>query len=154
MILTPTKAHNQYMPAMAAISQSLATYGHPPVQLVFTDNVRADKMKLESIFPSLQSNVEPIPDHSSYERLTCPPEWHIVSLSTSFQIETRLRSIMEDIPEGGELYVGVDMEWPVDRCTSIQGRVAVISIAWDKEIILIQVGNYDSLGQLEVINYI
>lgn len=61
---------------------------------------------------------------------------------------------MEDIPEGGELCVGVDMEWPVDRCTSIQGRVAVISIAWDKEIILIQVRIYDDLGQPGAIKYI
>jgi hypothetical protein len=46
---------------------------------------------------------------------------------------------MEDIPEGGELLVGMDMEWLVDLSSSIQGHVAVISIALEKEIYLLQV---------------
>ena len=124
MVLTPTKAHNQYMPALATIPQSLKAYGHAPVELVFTDSVRADKTELENIFPSL-----PILDHSSYEQLECPPNWRITILSSSFQIESWLSSLMDDISNGEEMFVGMDMEWPVDQSSSIHGRVAVISIA-------------------------
>ena len=139
MILTPTKAHNQYTPALLAISHSLEVYGHPPVDLVFTDNVRGDKAELENIFPSLLRDVQPIPDQSSYPTLSCPPEWQITILSSSFQIESRLNSLMEDVSDDGELVVGLDMEWPVDRSCSISGRVAVISIALEREIYLLQV---------------
>jgi len=141
MVLTPTKAHNQYMPALATIPQSLKAYGHAPVELVFTDNVRADKMELENIFPSLCRDVLPIPDHSSYEQLECPLDWRITILSSSFQIESWLSSLMDDISNGEEMFVGMDMQWPVDRSSSIHGRVAVISIARDKEIYLLQVSD-------------
>jgi hypothetical protein len=141
MILTPMKAHDQYMPALVAISQSLHTYGHPPVELIFTDNVHADKMELENVFSSLQLNVEQIPDHSSLEHLKYPSDWGITILSSPFQIENRLRSIMEDIPDGGELFVGMDIEWPADHFSSIQGQVAVISIACNQEIYLLQVSD-------------
>lgn len=139
MVLTPTKAHNQYMSALATIPQSLKAYGHAPVELVFTDNVWADKMELENIFPSLCRDILPIPDHSAYEQLECPPDWHITILSLSFQIESWLSSLMDDISNGEEMFVGMDMEWPVDRSSLIHGQVAVISIAQEKEIYLLQV---------------
>jgi hypothetical protein len=139
MILTPSKSHSQYMPALAAISQSLKMYGHPPVELVFTDNVRGDKAELEKVLPSLCKDVVPVPDHSLFEKLGVPGDWSVTILSSPFQINARLSSMMEDIPDGGELLVGMDMEWPVDLNSSIQGRVAVISIAFEKEIYLLQV---------------
>jgi hypothetical protein len=46
---------------------------------------------------------------------------------------------MEDVTQGEELYIGMDMEWPVDRTSSIQGQVVVISIAYEKNVFLLQV---------------
>jgi hypothetical protein len=114
VLFTPTKAHSQYMPALGAIPQSLELYGLPPTLAIFTDLPRGDRAKLEEMFPSLWANVVPIPDQSSHETLTYPSEWQSTILSSPFQIETHLRSIMEDVTEGEELYVGMDMEWPVD----------------------------------------
>ncbi len=47
MTLTPTKAHDQFMPALAEIPRSLKKYGYADVEVIFTDNVRADKAELE-----------------------------------------------------------------------------------------------------------
>lgn len=68
---TATKAHDQYMPALVHIPHSLCKYGHGNVQLVFTDNVRADKLELECAIPSLLKDIEPVPS-SSLDPLTIP----------------------------------------------------------------------------------
>ncbi|PBK81020.1 hypothetical protein ARMGADRAFT_1039609 [Armillaria gallica] len=47
MTLTPTKAHDQFMPTLAEILTSLKKYGHGDMELVFTDNVHAHKPELE-----------------------------------------------------------------------------------------------------------
>jgi hypothetical protein len=91
------------------------------------------------MFPSLQVNVVPIPDQSSYETLTYLLEWQSTILSSPFQIESHLRSIMGDVTEEEELYIGMDMEWLVDWASSIQGWVAVTSITYEKNVFLLQV---------------
>ena len=139
MTLTPSKAHNQFIPALTSISKSLETFGHSPMELVFTDNVRADKAELERALPELCRDVVPVPDESRYPKLELPSDWRITMLSSAYQINSRLNSMMEDIKDGEELYVGMDMEWSVDRLSSIQGRVAIISIAMDHDIYLLQV---------------
>ncbi len=93
--MTPTKAHDQFMPALQEISKSLTMYGHGPIEIVFTDNPR-------------------------------------------FQVNTRLNSIMSTISQS-EFYVALDMEWSVNRELGIQGRVAVISMTYGREIFLIPV---------------
>lgn len=60
MTLAATKAHDQFMLALAHITQSLHQYGHQDVQLVFTDNVHGDKAALEHAFPSLLCDVHPV----------------------------------------------------------------------------------------------
>ena len=119
----------------------LAKYGHTPVQAVFTDNIRGDKKALEQVFPSLLRDVVPMPS-SSLENLEIPSEWNVHSLATTFQINTRMNVIMNDLAmDDGirELHIPFDLEWPVDRDTGIHGRVALISIVYEKAIYLIRV---------------
>jgi len=130
------------MPALAEIPRSLETFGHDPLQLVFTDNVRGDKPELERVMPDLVVNVVPVPDASVLEHLTLPPPGSghdIITLSTSFQVNTRLASIMEDISTEADVFVALDMEWPVDRANGLQGRVALISFTFGREIFLLHV---------------
>lgn len=135
MVLTPTKAHNQFMPLLAQIPHSLRMYGHSDTELVFTDNVRADRAELERAFPSLCQDVVPVPSKSSLELLAIPSDWSIFDLNTDFRIRACVRDIMEDLqqlPTPGSLYLGMDMEWCVDRTNNIHGKIAVLSIAYLK----------------------
>ncbi|OBZ79508.1 hypothetical protein A0H81_01196 [Grifola frondosa] len=114
MIMTPTKAHDQFMPALRAVSDSLKTYGHGPIELVYTDNVPGDKPELEHLLPSLLNDVISVPDSSSLEHLTLPLDCNIVMLSSAFQVNTRLGSIIASLRIKEDLYAAVDMEWSVD----------------------------------------
>src|SRR5882762_3133122 len=80
MTLTINKAHNQIMPALAAIPASLQMYGHGEVELVYTDNVRGDKAELERAFPSLSQGVTPIT--AELPVLTWPSDWDPYVLGT------------------------------------------------------------------------
>jgi len=139
MVMTPTKAHSQFMPALTAVSKSLADYGHGPIELVFTDNPCLDKNELESSIPSLLKDITPVPP-SSLETLSIPQGIEILLLSSAYQVNTRLSSIMEHIKHNDEFFVALDMEWSVNREIGIQGRVALISITYGKEIFLLPVG--------------
>ncbi|KAH7919165.1 hypothetical protein BV22DRAFT_1051234 [Leucogyrophana mollusca] len=128
------------MPALAKIPKSLAQFGHSDVQVVYTDNVRGDKDVLERIFPSLLRDVTPIPTS-----LTLPDGWGVYVLSSTYQINSQLNSIMEDLRHletEQELHIAVDMEWPVDRATGIYGRVAVVSMAYKQSIYIIPLANF------------
>ncbi|GBE79022.1 hypothetical protein SCP_0202190 [Sparassis crispa] len=81
---TPTKAHDQFMPALSLIPHSLRKYGHTDVELVFTDNVHGDKAELERVFPSLSSQVSPVPS-TSQTHLALPNLWTVVILSHTYQ---------------------------------------------------------------------
>ncbi|KAL6304040.1 hypothetical protein BKA93DRAFT_749985 [Sparassis latifolia] len=81
---TPTKAHDQFMPALSLIPHSLRKYGHTDVELVFTDNVHGDKVELERVFPSLSSQVSPVPS-TSQTHLALPDLWTVVILSHTYQ---------------------------------------------------------------------
>lgn len=142
MTLTPTKAHDQFMPVLAEIPRSLQKYGHKDITALFTDNVRADKAQLERVLPSLSYDIIPVPVASSLEHLSIPLAWHVSILESTFQINTRLNILMESlecIPESDTINVAVDMEWSVDRSSGIYGRVALLSIAYEKCIYLIRV---------------
>jgi hypothetical protein len=53
MMLTATKAHDQFMPILGEISRSIAMFGHAALEVVFTDRVHTDNHKPEKMFPSL-----------------------------------------------------------------------------------------------------
>src|SRR5271155_2567327 len=140
MVLTSTKSHGQFMPALKAVDNSLQIYGHSPIEAIFTDNPRADKPELESAIPSLRKDIVPVPDPSSLEELTLPTNSVVLSLSSSFQVNTRLDSIMEHLKESGEIFVGFDAEWAVSRSTGIHAiRIALLSLTHKKDIYLIPV---------------
>jgi len=57
MMLMPTKAHNQFMPALAQIPHSLRQYGHVDTEVIFMDVPHLDGPELEHVFPSICSGV-------------------------------------------------------------------------------------------------
>ncbi|SJL13797.1 uncharacterized protein ARMOST_17245 [Armillaria ostoyae] len=133
------------MPALSEISRSLKKYGHGETELVFTDNVRADKAELERVFPSLLKDVTPIP--ASTKQLEIPENWQerIHILSTTFQVTNFFNTITEDLtllPSDGLITIPFDMEWSVDRMTGIQGRVALIQVIYNHGIYLIPLRSY------------
>jgi hypothetical protein len=145
MTFTPTKSHNQFMPALAAIADSLNMYGHKPVGTVITDCPRGDKAELEAVLPSLRKDVIPVPDPRSIAKLSLPDNPLIHALLSRYQITTRLESIMESVSGEEDFYIAVDMEWPVNVEAGIQGRVSLISITFGEEIFLIPVCHGSSL---------
>ncbi|KAI0704374.1 hypothetical protein BC835DRAFT_1317043 [Cytidiella melzeri] len=152
-VLTPTKAHDQFMPVLAAIPHSLRAYGHDDVQLVFTDNPRADKPELERAIPSLTYNVHPILPPNSLVSLEVPTDWAVYDLNTDFRIRNSLNSILEDLqklPAETCLDVAVDMEWPVDLAQGIHGKVAILSIAYEQSILLVHTSIYENGGHLNL----
>jgi hypothetical protein len=139
MTLTPTKAHDQFMPALSKIPFSLRQYGHSDIELVYTDSVRGDKAELERIFPSLVRDVHPVPS-STLPSLSLPDGWSVSELGTTYQVNMRLDSLMEDLQTiSGDAYVAMDMEWPVDLQNGIQGRVSLIQLAFHQQIYLMPV---------------
>lgn len=142
MLCVVTKSHEHFIPELGQISHSLRKYGHADTEVVFTDNPRADRAALELAIPALLKDVEPVPK-SSLDRLELPDDWAISILTSTHQVNLRLNNLLENLSsprfQNSNLPIAFDMEWPVDKTTGIQGRVALVSIGFDKEIILIQV---------------
>jgi len=139
MVLTPTKAHNQFMPALKKVVASLETYGHQPIEAIFTDNPRADRPQLENTIPSLLADVVPVPNPSDLNQITIPPEISVIELSSEFQVRVHFDSILESLPDNQDSYTAVDMEWAVDRSSGLQGKVALISVTFGQDVLLIPV---------------
>lgn len=139
MTLTSSKAHDQFMPVLAKIPDSLTMFGHVPTEVVFTDNVRADKHELEKIFPSLLKDVIPVPPYSTFEPLKLPECWTVVPLTSTHQVNMRMNIIMSHHTDIKPVITSFDMQFPVDGSTGIRGLVALIQIAYDKTVYLIQV---------------
>jgi hypothetical protein len=138
MVLTPTKAHDQFMPILAKIPKSLSMFGHGQTEVIFTDNVRGDKVELESSLPSLKDQIVPVVK-TSLEPLQLPESWTVVELSNSHQINFRLDIIMNHKTKSTLVVAAVDMEWAVDTLSGIHGPVALIQIAYQKVVYLIKV---------------
>ncbi|CDO73771.1 hypothetical protein BN946_scf185015.g99 [Trametes cinnabarina] len=122
MALSASKAHDQYIPILSKIPESLQLFGHKATQCVFTDNVRADKNQLEHAFPSLRAGVVPVPPLSDLPALEIPPTWSHVHLATPQQVNLRFNIIMNHRTANLSPTVAFDMEWPVDTTTGIHGR--------------------------------
>ncbi|KAF8328650.1 hypothetical protein F5887DRAFT_897466 [Amanita rubescens] len=139
----------QFMPALATIPHSLREYGHEDVGLVFTDNVHADKNELERVFPSLLQDVKPVPLSTSMECLEVPAEWTTTILESAYQISTRLNIILQQLdmlPADQFIDIAMDMEWSVNRTEGIQGRIALVTIAFSHCIYLIRLSKFVSSG--------
>ncbi|KAG1732182.1 uncharacterized protein EDB91DRAFT_1251822 [Suillus paluster] len=138
MTFTPSKAHDGWAPVLQAILPSLRDYGHPEPKVVFTDNIRADRDKLLSIFPSLSISVTPVEPIAALTALVLPSDWEIVHLTNTHQINLRFNLIMNQHTEASPVATAFGMQWPVDTRTGVFGRVALLEFAYQKVVYLIQ----------------
>ncbi|KAG0696824.1 hypothetical protein DFH29DRAFT_1024356, partial [Suillus ampliporus] len=152
MLFTMTKGHDQYMPNLHEISESLAKFGHPEVQAVFTDNVRADKNELERVFPSLLKDVVPVLPHNSLPLLEFPHgSWTVVELSNTHQVNHRFDVIMNHrTMTNPNITVAFNMEWPVNLETGIHGPVALIQVAYQNTVYLIKTAPFLENGVIKL----
>ena len=141
-----TKSHSQFELALKEIRNSLGLYGHPQPTLFYTDNI-SDKKFLEDCFPSLRQGVTPVEKHGHLEELIIPFGTAILVKNNPNAINDAMRTILDDVPQDeGSIVVGFDSEWNVD--VSAQGRVtrrgrtAVIQIAYENRIYILQVIKY------------
>ncbi|KAJ3816684.1 hypothetical protein F5880DRAFT_1494027, partial [Lentinula raphanica] len=146
-----TKSHSQFTDALVQMRESLKLYGHQQPKVFYTDNI-ADKGMLEECFPSLLNDVVPIEKHSDLPLLTVPSKI-IHVLATTEQIDNALRAVMERLPSsGGYIAVGFDAEWNVDFSEDgrVRGRgpTAVIQIALENEVYVLQIGQQLALQKL------
>lgn len=141
MLFTMTKGHDQFMPNMHEIAWSLMKFGHGKVEAVFTDNVHADKEEVQRAFPSLLEDVVPVPAHSTLPPLMFPEQtWRVVHLSTALQVNLRFDIIMNHrTVENPVVTVAFGMQWPVNIETGIQSPVAIIQVAYQEVMYIIQV---------------
>jgi len=139
MTFTPSKAHDGWAPVLQAILPSLRDYGHSEPKVVFTDNIRADKDRLLSIFPSLSAGVTPIEPVGALESLALPSDWEIVHLTNTHQVNLRFNLIMNQHSDENPIIVAFGMQWPVNTGTGVSGRVALLEFAYQKVVYLIQV---------------
>lgn len=111
-VLTPNKAHDQYMPALALIPKLCCQYGHSLPKLVYTDNICGDKTELEHTIPSLCDDVQPIPASSVFPRLEIPMLWTVHRLESEYQVKLQMQLLLGELNqlETGELTVAMNME--------------------------------------------
>ncbi|GAA6037483.1 hypothetical protein JCM8097_008210 [Rhodosporidiobolus ruineniae] len=142
--LVPTKSHDSFVPALEAMKQHLELYGHPPVKIVYTDNVGGDGGMLRSVFESL-NNVAPAVDGSSRPDLPSFPtpsssSNSLVLLSTLSTTNNALDSLLA-LSERDEV-VGLDIEWNVAEGpfgAKERGEMtAVVQVAWREQVFVIQ----------------
>ena len=115
MTLTLSKAHDQAMPALARIPKSLELFGHPATQVVYTDNVHADKREFEKMYPWLLDNVVPVPEYSALELLCFPESWSVVPLTNTYHVNMRMNIIMSHHADAKPVVTAFDMKFPVDE---------------------------------------
>lgn len=138
-----TKAHAQYESALIGMKDSLAMYGHPPTQVIYTDNPGADKQFFERIFDSLHVDVVPVEKYPTLKQFVRPEDVQILVQSTSSEIEASLAKITDDLDinnETSQLVVGFDAEWNVDLTQHGAPKpTAIVQIAYRKWIYIFQV---------------
>ena len=150
MTFTPSKAHDGWAPVLQAILPSLRDYGHSEPQVVFTDNVRADRDKLMSIFPSLSAGVVPIEPIAPLECLAVPSDWEVVHLTNTHQVNLRFNIIMSHHSDATPVTVGIGMQWPINPSTGVSGHVALLVFTYERTVYLIQVCSWFVLTNFQM----
>ncbi|KAF5323995.1 hypothetical protein D9611_008386 [Ephemerocybe angulata] len=142
--LVPTKAQSQYELALSKIRDSLELYGHPPVQLIFTDNI-TDRAFLETSFPSLRVGVTPVEKYGHLPAFTLPPGVTTLVRGEESAINVALSTILEHVPIGedeDEVVVGFDCEWNVEGLGHgmvEQGDIAIVQLAFEDRVYILQI---------------
>lgn len=142
MNFTPSKKQDDWAPILSAMLPSLTKFGHSPPRVIFTDNVRADKAKLLSVFPSLSTNVTPVPRSDVFDELVIPSNWNKVELPTAHQVNLRLSTIMSHHSPTSPIVVAFGIQWPIDPVTGNEGRISLIEIAYQETVYLIKVSKH------------
>ncbi|KAG6818631.1 hypothetical protein H0H93_003310 [Arthromyces matolae] len=157
-VFVATKSHAQFVDALRKMSEDLTLYGHTQPEVFYTDNL-ADKGMLESIFTSLLNDVIAVEKYSHLPTFTLPSS-SIVNLKSASEINNVIRSILDTVPQSGNLVVGFDSEWNVE--TSATGRItghgppAVIQIAHEEKVYVLQIGEMLAQKRLphELLNFL
>jgi hypothetical protein len=142
--LVATKAHSQFEYPLKQMRQSLELYGHSPVQLFFTDNL-ADKVFLESSFPSLLRDVIPVEKYGDLEPFKVPSQVQIHVRSEETAINAALATILNHLPleeMDPDVVVGFDCEWNVEISEHgkvERGEIAIVQIAYGDRVLILQV---------------
>jgi hypothetical protein len=122
----------------------LELYGHSPVQLFFTDNL-ADKVFLESSFPSLLQDVIPVEKYGDLEPFKVPSQVQIHVRSEESAINAALATILNHLPleeTDSDVVVGFDCEWNVqisEHGKVERGEIAIVQIAYGDRVLILQV---------------
>ncbi|KAG8932761.1 hypothetical protein FRC00_014144 [Tulasnella sp. 408] len=148
--LTTSKAQSQFTPALCTIAKSLPLYGHRLPQLFYTDNVD-DAPMLKRCFPSLAEGVTPVDENAALPPFSIPDDVSVKILHTLSQIDDAMNSIMDCLElesDDENLVIGLDTEWNVDRQSPTPANTAVMQIAFQKKIYVIQVAQYTAVKQL------
>ncbi|KAG0702960.1 hypothetical protein DFH29DRAFT_998915 [Suillus ampliporus] len=140
MNFTPSKGQDGWAPVLSAMLPSLVSFGHSPPKIVFTDNIRADKDKLLSIFPSLSADVTPVQLPSAQDLLLFPEDWSYVPLTMTYQVNHQFNIIMNQHTPTTPIVAMFSIKWPINAATGKVGRVGLIQIGYQKVVYLIQAG--------------
>jgi hypothetical protein len=141
MNFTPSKGQEDWAPILEAMLPLLKSFGHAPLKLVFTDNIRADKDRLLSVFPSLSTNVTPILALNDAASLMLPSDWSSVLLTSTHQVNLCFNIIMNHHTEENPVVVALSVQWLLDIMKASAGRVSLIQVAYQGVVYLIQVSH-------------
>ncbi|GAA5917136.1 hypothetical protein JCM5296_006594 [Sporobolomyces johnsonii] len=141
--LVPTKAHDQFLPALQGVAASLSRYGHSPPVVFYTDNPRGDRNTLESAFTSLRQDLAPSPDLSPFSHLPLfPTPADIVVLDTAEKVDDAIGTIVLSVEDGASEAIGFDLEWNVEEDglgrQQRAATTAVVQLAWRTKVFVIQ----------------
>ncbi|KAG9218525.1 hypothetical protein CCMSSC00406_0001361 [Pleurotus cornucopiae] len=133
---------------------SLELYGHDQPSIFYTDSM-ADKEFLERCFPSLRTDLTPIEKYGYLPEFTIPIDVNIIVHGSKNGIDDVMRTIIDALPQddrSGPLVVGLDSEWNVEVSTrgyvTGRGQTAILQIAFEKKVFILQIGSMLAGGSL------
>ncbi|KAG2216459.1 hypothetical protein INT45_014178 [Circinella minor] len=147
-LLVPTKSLKHLKFAFDSMRDAYNMYGHDHPEIFFTDNVTGEQAFLSSVLPSLTQDVVPvklsdIKTNNQLPVVPIPENVNIIILSTYNEIKRTFETMLEDKP----FVVGFDCEWPYDKYTGTQGKLALIQIATSRNIWILKLGTLSELSE-------
>ncbi|KAJ2920858.1 hypothetical protein H1R20_g16236, partial [Candolleomyces eurysporus] len=120
-VLALTKAHDERLGPLMAMSRSMKVFGYREPPVAFSDDPVKDKALLYSAFPSLARGLTPMAHAYGLEELTLPLSTRIVTLDSPHVIEAKLSSLLDplDCDPQATLVIGFDAEWNISRTSGV-----------------------------------
>ncbi|KAJ7035239.1 ribonuclease H-like domain-containing protein [Mycena alexandri] len=110
---------------------------------------------LERCFPSLRDGVIRVEKYSHLPTLEIPPDVSICVIKSVDEINTAMRTIIQDIPDNSnqqKIVIFLDSEWNVEISDrgylTGRGQTAILQIAYKKMVYIIQLGAMIAGGQI------